>query len=75
MLKVGGRCTSIAPDGVFSGRSKAHKELRKELVEDRQLIVVISMPSGVFKHPEVSTAIPFFPKRTPEERTSYGFTI
>ena len=63
MLKVGGRCASIVPDGVLFGSSKAHKELRKELVEDQQLIAVISMPSGVFKpYAGVSTAILVFTK-------------
>lgn len=63
MLKVGGRCASIVPDGVLFGSSKAHKELRKELVENQQLIAVISMPSGVFKpYAGVSTAILVFTK-------------
>ena len=63
MLKVGGRCASIVPDGVLFGSSKAHKELRKELVENQQLIAVISMPSGVFKpYAGVSTAILIFTK-------------
>ena len=63
MLKVGGRCASIVPDGVLFGSSKAHRELRKELVEDQQLIAVISMPSGVFKpYAGVSTAVLVFTK-------------
>ena len=63
MLKVGGRCASIVPDGVLFGSSKAHRELRKELVEDQQLIAVISMPSGVFKpYAGVSTAVLIFTK-------------
>jgi len=63
MLKVGGRCASIVPDGVLFGSSKAHKSIRKELVENQQLIAVISMPSGVFKpYAGVSTAIVVFTK-------------
>lgn len=61
MLMVGGRCASIVPDGVLFGSSKAHKSLRKELVENQQLRAVISMPSGVFKpYAGVSTAILIF---------------
>lgn len=61
MLKVGGRCASIVPDGVLFGSSKAHKALRKELVENQKLTAVISMPSGVFKpYAGVSTAILVF---------------
>lgn len=63
MLKVGGRCASIVPDGVLFGGSTAHKALRKELVENQQLKAVISMPSGVFKpYAGVSTAILVFTK-------------
>lgn len=63
MLKVGGRCASIVPDGVLFGSSSAHKALRKELVDNQQLIAVISMPSGVFKpYAGVSTAVLIFIK-------------
>lgn len=63
MLKVGGRCASIVPDGVLFGSSSAHKSLRKELVDNQQLIAVISMPSGVFKpYAGVSTAVLVFIK-------------
>ena len=63
MLKVGGRCASIVPDGVLFGSSSAHKALRKELVENQQLLAVISMPSGVFRpYAGVSTAVLVFTK-------------
>ena len=63
MLKVGGRCASIVPDGVLFGNSTAHKALRKELVDNQQLKAVISMPSGVFKpYAGVSTAVLVFTK-------------
>lgn len=63
MLKTGGRCACIVPDGVLFGSSKAHKAIRKELVEENCLEAVISMPSGVFKpYAGVSTAILIFTK-------------
>lgn len=63
MLKVGGRCACIVPDGVLFGSSTAHKAIRKELVEGQRLEAVISMPSGVFKpYAGVSTAILIFTK-------------
>lgn len=63
MLQVGGRCACIVPDGVLFGSSKAHKALRKELVENQRLEAVISMPSGVFKpYAGVSTGILIFTK-------------
>lgn len=63
MLKVGGRCACIVPDGVLFGSSAAHKAIRKELVENNRLEAVVSMPSGVFKpYAGVSTAILIFTK-------------
>lgn len=63
MLEKGGRCACIVPDGVLFGSSKAHKQIRKELVENNQLRAVISMPSGVFKpYAGVSTAVLVFTK-------------
>ena len=63
MLKKGGQCACIVPDGVLFGSSKAHKSIRKELVENHQLRAVISMPSGVFKpYAGVSTAVLVFTK-------------
>ncbi len=50
-------------DGVLFGSSKAHKSIRKELIENHQLKAVISMPSGVFKpYAGVSTAVLVFVK-------------
>lgn len=63
MLKKGGRAACIVPDGVLFGSSKAHKTIRKEIVENHQLRAVISMPSGVFKpYAGVSTAVLVFTK-------------
>lgn len=63
MLKIGGRCACIVPDGVLFGSSKAHKDIRKELIENQRLEAIISMPSGVFKpYAGVSTGILIFTK-------------
>ena len=63
MLKKSGQCACIVPDGVLFGASKAHKSIRKELIESHQLRAVISMPSGVFKpYAGVSTAVLVFTK-------------
>ena len=69
MLKVGGRCACIVPDGVLFGSSTAHKAVRKELIEGNRLEAVISMPSGVFRpYAGVSTAVLIF------TRTGHGGT-
>ena len=63
ILKKGGRAAVIVPDGVLFGSSKAHKQIRKEIVDNNKLEAVISMPSGVFKpYAGVSTAILVFTK-------------
>ena len=63
ILKNGGRCAVIVPDGVLFGSTKAHKSIREEIIEKNKLEAVISMPSGVFKpYAGVSTAILIFTK-------------
>ena len=63
MLRVGGRCACIVPDGVLFGSSTAHKAIRRTLIEDNRLEAVVSMPSGVFKpYAGVSTAVLIFTK-------------
>ncbi len=63
MLKLGGRSATIVPDGVLFGSSNAHKDIRKEIIDNHKLEAIISMPSGVFKpYAGVSTAIIIFTK-------------
>ncbi|MBW0114103.1 SAM-dependent DNA methyltransferase [Pseudonocardia sp. KRD-169] len=63
LLKPGGRAAVIVPDGVLFGSSKAHKDLRKDLVEKQKLDAIVKLPSGVFRpYAGVSTAILFFTK-------------
>lgn len=63
ILKKGGRAAVIVPDGVLFGSSNAHKQIRKEIIENNKLNAVISMPSGVFKpYAGVSTAVLIFTK-------------
>jgi type I restriction enzyme M protein len=63
LLKPGGRAAVIVPDGVLFGSSKAHKEVRRMVVEDQKLDGVVSLPAGVFKpYAGVSCAILLFTK-------------
>jgi len=63
MLKTGGRCASIVPDGVLFGPSSAHRAIRQEIIDRHRLEAIISMPSGVFKpYAGVSTAVIVFTK-------------
>ncbi len=63
LLRPGGRAAVIVPEGVLFGSSKAHRELRRVLVEDQKLDAVVKLPSGVFRpYAGVSTAILVFTK-------------
>jgi type I restriction enzyme M protein len=82
ILSSGGRCAVIVPDGVLFGNSKAHKSIRKKLLEECRLDGVISMPSGVFKpYAGVSTAVLVFTKGEPTKKvwfynmTADGFSL
>jgi hypothetical protein len=65
MLKMGGTCAVVVPQGVLFGSGKAFVEARKIMVEKSELKAVITMPSGVFKpYAGVSTSILIFTKTT-----------
>jgi type I restriction enzyme M protein len=73
-LKTGGRAAVIVPDGVLFGSSKAHQQIRKELIDNQKLEAVISMPSGVFKpYAGVSTAVLIFTKTNSAETNKVWF--
>ena len=62
-LRPGGRCGVIVPDGVLFGSTTAHKELRRQLIENNQVEAVLSLPGGVFQpYASVKTSILFFKK-------------
>jgi type I restriction enzyme M protein len=65
-LAPGGRCAIILPEGALFGSTSAHIELRRKLVEDYELLAVISLPAGVFKpYAGVKTGILIFRKPPP----------
>lgn len=64
-LAPGGRCAVVAPEGLLFGSTGAHVELRKKLVNDFDLLAVVSLPAGVFKpYAGVKTAVLVFRKPT-----------
>jgi type I restriction-modification system DNA methylase subunit len=74
LLKPGGRAAVIVPDGVLFGSTKAHKELRRILVEDNRVDAVVKLPSGVFKpYTGVSTSILFVTKADGRSTESIWF--
>jgi type I restriction enzyme M protein len=65
-LAPGGLCAMIVPEGLLFGSTGGHVELRKKLVEDFDLLAVISLPAGVFKpYAGVKTDILVFRKPAP----------
>lgn len=48
-LAPGGQCAVVVPEGLLFGSTSAHVELRRKLVEDYNLLAVVSLPAGVFK--------------------------
>lgn len=62
-LAPGGRCAVVVPEGLLFGSTSAHIELRRKLIEDFDLLAVVSLPAGVFKpYAGVKTGILVFKK-------------
>jgi type I restriction enzyme M protein len=58
-----GRCGVIVPEGVLFGATGAHKELRRQLIENNRVEAVLSLPGGVFQpYAGVKTSVLFFRK-------------
>lgn len=67
--RQGGRCGIVVPEGVLFGSTSAHKELRKQLLENNTVHAVISLPSGVFQpYSGVKTSVLVFTKGGKTER-------
>jgi type I restriction enzyme M protein len=59
-LKPNGRAGIVVPEGIIFQNSVAHRQLRKQLLDDG-LYAVVSLPSGVFQpYSGVKTSILFF---------------
>ena len=62
-LRPGGRCGVIVPEGLLSGTTGAHKEIRRQLIENNRVEAVMSLPGGVFQpYSGVKTSVLFFRK-------------
>ena len=72
-LAPGGRCAVVVPEGLLFGSTRAHRELRKRLLLDFEVLAVVSLPAGVFKpYAGVKTSVLVFrrPKTPPEDGAS-----
>lgn len=71
-LRPGGRCGVIVPEGVLFGSTTAHKELRRQLIENNRVEAVLSLPGGVFQpYSGVKTSVLFFRKGGNTERVLF----
>ncbi|MEO0249694.1 MAG: class I SAM-dependent DNA methyltransferase [candidate division WOR-3 bacterium] len=71
-LAPGGQCAVVVPEGLLFGSTSAHVELRRKLIEDFDLLAVVSLPAGVFKpYAGVKTGILVFRRPKTTEHTEY----
>ena len=71
-LRPGGRCGVIVPEGVLFGSTGAHKELRRQLIENNRVEAVLSLPGGVFQpYSGVKTSALFFRKGGKTDRVLF----
>lgn len=67
-----GRCGVIVPEGVLFGSTGAHKELRRQLIENNRVEAVLSLPGGVFQpYSGVKTSVLLFRKGGSTERVLF----
>ncbi|MEW6247313.1 MAG: class I SAM-dependent DNA methyltransferase [Nitrospirota bacterium] len=72
-LAPGGRCAVVVPEGLLFGSTSAHVELRRKLVEDYELLAVVSLPAGVFKpYAGVKTGVLVFRRPVSSEPSPPG---
>jgi type I restriction enzyme M protein len=70
-LAPSGRCAVVVPEGLLFGSTGSHVELRRKLVEQFDLLAVVSLPAGVFKpYAGVKTAVLVFRRPAQEKRRS-----
>ncbi|MEA3275237.1 MAG: class I SAM-dependent DNA methyltransferase [Pseudomonadota bacterium] len=68
----GGRCGVIVPEGVLFGSTGAHKELRRQLLENNRVEAVMSLPGEVFQpYSGVKTSVLFLRKDRTAERVMF----
>jgi type I restriction enzyme M protein len=70
-LAPGGRCAVVVPEGLLFGSTTGHVELRRRLVDEFDLLAVVSLPAGVFKpYAGVKTAVLIFRRPAEGKRRS-----
>ena len=71
-LKDSGRCGVVVPEGVLFGSTRAHRELRRRLIENNRIEAVLSLPAGAFNpYSGVKTSVLVFRKSGSTERVMF----
>ena len=71
-LRAGGRCGVIVPEGLLFGSTGAHKEIRRQLIENNRVEAVMSLPGGVFQpYSGVKTSVLLFKKGGSTDRVLF----
>jgi type I restriction enzyme M protein len=71
-LRTGGRCGLIVPEGLLFGSTGAHKEIRRQLIENNRVEAVMSLPGGVFQpYSGVKTSVLLFRKGGKTDRVLF----
>jgi type I restriction enzyme M protein len=71
-LRPGGRCGVIVPEGLLFGSTGAHKEIRRQLIENNRVEAVMSLPGGVFQpYSGVKTSVLLFKKGGKTDRVLF----
>ena len=70
LLKPGGRCAIVLPDGCISGDG-VKERIREKLLTDCNLHTIIRLPKSTFFPATVSTNLLFFEKGTPTQKIWY----
>ena len=71
MLKAGGRCGVVIKNTFLSNTDNASVALRKQLLEECNLLAVLDLPGGVFIGAGVKTVVLFFEKGKATEKVWY----
>ena len=67
-LAPGGLGAVVVPEGLLFGSTTAHVDLRRKLMEDYDLLAVVSLPAGVFKpYAGVKTGVLVFRRPVSED--------
>ena len=70
-LKAGGKCGVVIKNTFLSNTDNASIALRKQLLEECNLQIILDLPGGAFLGTGVKTVVLFFEKGKPTKKVWY----